>query len=45
MEKRYGHIGCQALRDAANVLGMTKIEPPSLKKSSKSEESENFAVQ
>jgi integrase len=25
MAKRYGHIGSQALRDAANILGQTKI--------------------
>ena len=33
MAKRYGHIGSQALRDAADILGGLKISPESLKKS------------
>jgi len=50
MAKRYGHIGNQALRAAADVLGETKLgavtfPPPSLKKSPKSEEVQNVAVQ
>jgi integrase len=45
MAKRYGHIGSKALRDAADVLGRTKIEPASLKKSPKSQEGENVALQ
>jgi len=45
MAKRYGHIGSQALRDAADVLGGVKIPTGSLKKSPKSPEVENVAVQ
>ena len=45
MAKRYGHIGSQALREAADVLGRTKIPAGSLKKSPKSTEVENVAVQ
>ena len=45
MAKRYGHIGNQALRDAADVLGGVKIQPASLKKSPKSPEIENALVQ
>jgi hypothetical protein len=33
MAKRYGHIGSQALRNAADVLGGVKIPAESLKKS------------
>ena len=33
MAERYGHIGSQALRDAANVLGRGKIAPDPLKSS------------
>ena len=45
MEKRYGHIGNQALRAAADVLGGATLEPGSLKKSPKSLEAQNIAVQ
>lgn len=45
MAKRYGHIGNQALRDAADVLGGLKVPAGSLKKSPKSQEVENVAVQ
>jgi integrase len=45
MAKRYGHIGNQALRAAADVLGGATLEPASLKKSPKSLESQNVAVQ
>jgi len=45
MAKRYGHIGNQALREAADVLGGAKISAESLKKSPKSPEVENAAVQ
>jgi len=45
MAKRYGHIGNQALRDATDVLGRTEIPVGSLKKSPKSAESKNVAVQ
>jgi len=45
MAKRYGHIGNQALREAADVLGATKISVGSLKKSPKSEEAEDAAIQ
>ena len=45
MAKRYGHIGSQALRDAADVLGGVKIPAGSLKKSPKSPEAHNVAVQ
>lgn len=45
MSKRYGHIGSQALRDAANVLGGLKIPEGSLKKSPKSQEVGNAVVQ
>jgi integrase len=45
MAKRYGHIGNQALRAAADVLGDVKIPVGSLKKSPKSAEAENVAAQ
>lgn len=45
MAKRYGHIGSQALREAADVLGQTQIPPGSLKKSPKSQEVGIGAVQ
>jgi hypothetical protein len=45
MAKRYGHIGSQALRDAADVLGGAEIPAESLKKSPKSPEAENVLVQ
>ena len=45
MAKRYGHIGSQALRDAAEVLGRTKIPLGSLKESPKSQEVQDVAVQ
>ncbi len=45
MAKRYGHIGSQALRDAADVLGGVKIQAETLKKSPKSPEAQNVAVQ
>ena len=45
MAKRYGHIGTQALRDAADVLGRTKILVGSLKKSPNSPEVSNVSVQ
>jgi integrase len=45
MAKRYGHIGSQALRDAADVLGGVKTPAESLKKSPKSAETQNVVVQ
>lgn len=45
MAKRCGHIGNQALRAAADVLGGPTLEPASLKKSPKSLEAQNVAVQ
>ena len=45
MAKRYGHIGSQALREAADILGRTKISLGSLKKSPKSIEVKNAAIQ
>lgn len=45
MAKRYGHIGSKALRDAADVLGRVEIPAESLKKSPKSAEVRNAAVQ
>lgn len=45
MAKRYGHIGSQALRDAADVLGGLKIPAGSLKKSRKSQEVQDVMVQ
>jgi integrase len=45
MAKRYGHIGSKALREAADVLGAVRIPAESLKKSPKSLEVENVAVQ
>jgi hypothetical protein len=42
---RYGHIGSNALRDAADVLGAMGIPAGSLKKSPKSPEVQNAAVQ
>jgi integrase len=45
MAKRYGHIGSQALREAADVLGRTKISLESLKKSPKSIEVINAGIQ
>jgi hypothetical protein len=44
MAKRY-HIGNQALRDATDVLERLQIPPGSLKKSPKSAEVGNVAVQ
>jgi hypothetical protein len=43
--KRYEHIGSQALRDAADVVGGMKIPAGSLKKSPRSPEEHNVAVQ
>jgi hypothetical protein len=45
MAKRYGHIGSQALRDAADVLGGVKIPAGFLKKTPKSPEEHSVAVQ
>jgi hypothetical protein len=45
MAKRYGHIGNQALRAAADVLGGVEIPVGSLKKSPKSPEDENERIQ
>jgi hypothetical protein len=45
MAKRFGHIGQKSLRDAMEVLGSGEIEAESLKKSPKSEERQNVAVQ
>ena len=45
MAKRYGHIGSHALREAANVLGRTQISLGSLKKSPRSIEVKNAAIQ
>ncbi len=45
MAKRYGHIGSHALREAADVLGQFGIPVGSLKKSPKSGEVEDVAVQ
>ena len=45
MAKRYGHIGSQALRDAADVLGRVKTLAGSLKKSPKSQEVQDAMVQ
>jgi len=45
MAKRYGHIGSHALRQAAEVLGRTEIDVESLKKSPKSTEVRNAAIQ
>ena len=45
MAKRYGHIGNQALREAADVLGEFEIVMESLKKSPTSAEVEDVAVQ
>jgi hypothetical protein len=45
MAKRYGHIGSHALREAADVLGRFGIPLGSLKKSPKSGEVKNVAVQ
>jgi integrase len=45
MAKRYGHIGSKALRDAADVLGRVKLPAESLKKSPKSPEAQNVAMQ
>jgi hypothetical protein len=45
MAKPYGHIGSQALRDAADVLGGMKIPAGSLKKSPKSLDVQNAVVQ
>jgi len=42
---RYGHIGNQALRDAAEVLGGVKVLVDSLKKSAKSPDIENVFIQ
>lgn len=45
MSKRYGHIGSQALRAAADVLGGIEIPTESLKKSPKSQEQESVTLQ
>jgi integrase len=45
MAKRYGHIGNQSLRDAADVLGQVKIPTDYLKKPPKSREVESVAQQ
>jgi integrase len=45
MAKRYGHIGSNALRDAADVLGGSRIPAGSLKTSPKSLEVRNAAMQ
>jgi integrase len=45
MAKRYGHIGSHALREAADVLGRCEIPLGYLKKSPKSAEVEDVAVQ
>ena len=45
MAKRYGHIGSQALRDAAEVLGRMEIPAESLKKSPNLTKVEGVAVQ
>ena len=45
MSKRYGHIGNQALRAAADVLGGVETPAESLKKSPKSPEVENVFIQ
>jgi integrase len=45
MSKRYGHIGNQALRAAADVLGGVETPTESLKKSPKSSEVENGFIQ
>jgi hypothetical protein len=45
MAKRYGHIGSNTLRDAADVLGGPRIPVGSIKKSPKSPEVQNAAVQ
>jgi integrase len=45
MAKRYGHIGSQALREVADVLGRFEIPAGSLKKSPKSTEVGYIVVQ
>jgi hypothetical protein len=45
MAKRYGHIGSQALRDAADILGRVEIAAESLKESPNSVEVEGAALQ
>jgi hypothetical protein len=45
MAKRYGHIGNQALRAAADVLGAVETPLGSLKESPKSAKAENAIVQ
>jgi integrase len=45
MAKRYGHIGNEALRTAADVLGRVEIPAESLKKSPKSPVAENASIQ
>jgi integrase len=45
MAKRYGHIGNHALREAADVLGRFEISQGYPKKSPKSAEAKNMAVQ
>ena len=45
MSKRYGHIGNQALRAAADVLGGIEISTESLKKSPISQEQESVTLQ
>jgi len=45
MAKRYGHDGSHALREAAEALARTEIPAGSLKKSPKSLDVENAAMQ
>ena len=45
MANRYGHIGSQALRAAADVLGVVRIPVESLKKSPMLQEAKNVPVQ
>ncbi len=45
MAKRYGHIGSQALRQAAEVLGNSQSSVESLKKSPNSIHREDLRVQ
>lgn len=45
MSKGYGHIGNQALREATEVLGRTEISTGYSKKSARSVEAENVALQ
>ena len=45
MAKHYGHVGSDTLREAAEVLRRSEIPAEYLKKSPKSAEVENVAVQ